>query len=84
MLAILRGSLLGYLSTHIDLRDDKDGVRPFRPHITIVNRDISEADFEAIWAEYSNKNFNANFSVNTVSLLLNDGKRWNIIHTVQF
>ena len=84
MLFILRGSLLDYLSTHIDLRDDKDALRPFHPHITIVNRDISEADFEAIWAAYSNKSFNVDFSVESISLLLNDGKRWNVVYTVRF
>ena len=56
-LSILRSALLDYLSTHIDLCDDKDAARPFHPHVTIVNRDISETDFEAIWTEYSSKIF---------------------------
>jgi 2'-5' RNA ligase len=78
-LSILRGKLLAYLSTHINLRDDKDAARPFHPHITIVNRDISEADFDEIWAEYSAKVFDNQFVMDNISLLRLDGERWKVV-----
>jgi 2'-5' RNA ligase len=78
-LSILRGSLLDYLSMHINLRDEKDAARPFHPHITLVNRDISETDFDLIWGEYARKTFEADFSVDTISLLRKGEERWEIV-----
>ncbi len=79
-LSLLRGALLDYLSTHISLIDEKDAARPFHPHITLVNRDISETDFDLIWAEYAHKTFEAGFSVATISLLRKGEKRWEIVN----
>ena len=81
-LSILRGSLLAYLSMQIGLSDDKDAARPFHPHVTIVNRDISETDFETIWAEYSSKIFEKAFIATAISLLRHNGKRWEVAHDV--
>jgi 2'-5' RNA ligase len=72
-------SLLDYLSTHISLSDEKDAARPFHPHITLVNRDISETDFDLVWGEYAHKTFEAGFSVATISLLRKGEKRWEIV-----
>ncbi len=83
-LSILRSALLNYLSTHIGLRDDKDAARPFHPHVTIVNRDISETDFEAIWAEYSSKTYEKTFIAPTISLLRHNGVRWEVAHETAF
>lgn len=82
--SILRGSLLDYLSTHIGLRDDKDAERPFHPHITIVNRDITEADFEEIWAEYAHKSFENQFIAGGISLLRYNDGRWDVVHIAAF
>jgi 2'-5' RNA ligase len=83
-LSILRGALLTYLATHIGLSDEKDAARPFHPHITIVNRDISEADFETIWGEYSSKIFEKTFVPTAISLLWHNGKRWQVVHEATF
>jgi 2'-5' RNA ligase len=79
-LSLLRGSLLDYLSTYISLSDEKDAARPFHPHITLVNRDISETDFDLIWGEYAHKIFEADFSIGTISLLRKGEKRWEIVN----
>lgn len=83
-LSILRGVLLTYLTTNIGLSDEKDAARPFHPHVTIVNRDISEADFEAIWAEYSSKTFEKAFVAPAISLLRHNGTRWEVAHEAAF
>ena len=83
-LSILRGTLLTYLSTQIGLSDDKDATRPFHPHVTIVNRDISERDFEAIWAEYSSKTFEKAFVATAISLLRHNGTHWEVVHEAAF
>jgi 2'-5' RNA ligase len=79
-LSLLRGALLDYLSMHINLYDEKDAARPFHPHITLVNRDISETDFDLIWAEYAHKTLEADFSVGNISLLRKGEERWEIVN----
>jgi 2'-5' RNA ligase len=81
-LNLMRVELLNYLSTHINLRDEKDATRPYHPHVTIVNRDISEVDFETIWAEYASKIFESTFMAHNISLLRLDDKRWEIINSI--
>jgi 2'-5' RNA ligase len=79
-LNLMRAELLNYLSTHINLRDEKDAARPYHPHVTIVNRDISEVDFETIWREYSCKIFTAEFEIEGISLLKKGDFKWEIIY----
>jgi 2'-5' RNA ligase len=83
-LNLLRLELLNYLSMHINLRDEKDAVRPYHPHITLVNRDISEADFDLIWNEYANRTFYGQFVVDGISLLKKGELKWNTIHITRF
>ena len=83
-LLILRGALLAYLSTHIALSDNKDAARPFHPHVTIVSRDISESDFDAIWAEYSSNIYKKTFVAAAISLLKHNGTRWEVAHESAF
>ncbi len=57
----------------------KKDERPFRPHITLANRDMKPGDFEKAWHYFSEKIFHETFHSRTVSLLkLNLGK-WNIL-----
>jgi 2'-5' RNA ligase len=79
-LNLMRAELLNYLSTHINLRDEKDATRPYHPHVTIVNRDISEADFDTIWNEYANKTFSGQFVCGGISLLKKGEEKWEIVH----
>jgi 2'-5' RNA ligase len=79
-LNLMRAELLNYLSMHLNLRDEKDAGRPYHPHVTIVNRDISEVDFEIIWAEYANRTFSGQFVVDGITLLKKGDVRWEITH----
>jgi 2'-5' RNA ligase len=79
-LNLMRTELLNYLSTHINLRDEKDAGRSYHPRVTIVNRDISETYFEIIWAEYSSKTFTAGFEINGISLLKKGDVKWEVTH----
>jgi 2'-5' RNA ligase len=83
-LNLLRLELLNYLSTHINLRDEKDAVRLYHPHITLVNRDISETDFDLIWNEYANRTFSGEFVVDGIALLKKGDVRWEIAHFTHF
>ncbi|TKC61143.1 hypothetical protein FBD94_11385 [Pedobacter hiemivivus] len=48
------------------------------PHITIAYRDLKD-QFSQIYAEYKNKSFEANFSVDHFTLLKHDRSHWNIL-----
>ena len=58
-------------------------VRPtdknFTPHMTIAYRDLTPANFEKAWEEYSHKEFEEQFEINAVHLLQHNGAQWNII-----
>ena len=41
---------------------------------------LGETDFDLIWGEYARKTFEADFSVDTISLLRKGEKRWEIVN----
>jgi 2'-5' RNA ligase len=51
----------------------------FTPHMTIAYRDLTPANFEKAWEEYSHKEFEEQFEINAVHLLQHNGTQWNII-----
>ena len=62
------------------LRDNK----PFNPHMTVAFRDLSRQNFHRAWAEFREKTFNDDFSVNKIILLWHDHKQWNVHHQAHF
>lgn len=57
----------------------KKDERPFNPHVTIANRDVSPSTFIKAWAHFSKEKFEGSFVVDAISVLkLNSGK-WNVI-----
>jgi 2'-5' RNA ligase len=57
----------------------KKDERPFNPHVTIANRDVSPSTFLKAWAHFSKEQFEGSFTADKVSILkLNSGK-WNVI-----
>jgi 2'-5' RNA ligase len=51
----------------------------FTPHMTIAYRDLTPANFEKAWEEYSHKEFEEQFEINAVHLLQHNGRQWNIM-----
>lgn len=58
--------------------------RPFHPHVTIANRDLSPAAFMKAWARFSKENFHATFSTHTISLLKLVESKWNVVASCNF
>jgi 2'-5' RNA ligase len=50
--------------------------RPFRPHVTLANRDLDREVFSRAWPEYQDRDFTATFEADVVCLLRHDGKSW--------
>lgn len=58
--------------------------RPFHPHVTIANRDMSPAAFLKSWGHFSKEKYHATFPVSSLSLLkLVEGK-WQVIASCNF
>jgi 2'-5' RNA ligase len=57
----------------------KKDERPFNPHVTIANRDVSPSTFVKAWAHFAKETFESSFIADRVSILkLNSGK-WDVI-----
>lgn len=52
--------------------------RPFNPHITIANRDLSKKDFKSAWDYFSELKYNLEFQAESISLLRHNNKEWEI------
>jgi 2'-5' RNA ligase len=57
----------------------KKDERPFNPHVTIANRDVSPGTFIKAWEHFSKEKFECSFVADTISVLkLNSGK-WEVL-----
>ncbi|MEM9538875.1 MAG: 2'-5' RNA ligase family protein [Cyanobacteria bacterium P01_E01_bin.42] len=52
--------------------------RPFAPHLTVAFRDLSKANFKRAWPEFKNKTFFAELFIPQLTLLIHNGKQWEI------
>jgi 2'-5' RNA ligase len=55
----------------------KQEQRPFHPHVTIANRDLSRQDFPEAWQYFQNLQYEAGFKVEAITLLKHNGQTWN-------
>lgn len=82
---VVRQPLLDSLYTQLvkaykGLGKNIDGSKPFNPHATIANRDLTAARFERAWPAFVNRQFDAVFKVTEIHLLKHIGGRWQLFH----
>ncbi|THU41006.1 RNA 2',3'-cyclic phosphodiesterase [Niastella caeni] len=53
--------------------------RPFHPHVTIANRDLTKEDFPQAWQHFQSIAYEATFTADAISLLRHNGKIWEIV-----
>jgi 2'-5' RNA ligase len=58
--------------------------RPFHPHMTIATRDLHKKAFTEAWSFFKEKEYTAQWMVNSISLLKHDQKKWDVVHTSLF
>lgn len=80
-LLAIQNALMGYLEEHLDLIDSVAKSRPFVPHMTVAFRDLSKSNFKKAWQVYQDQPFDYHFTVQELTLLLHNGKRWEIGET---
>lgn len=77
-LLMLQTDLMAYLETALEIVDPVSKSRPFSPHMTVAFRDLTRQNFKAAWPEFQQQALQFEFRANYLTLLLHDGKRWNV------
>lgn len=77
-LLTLQTDLMAYLESNQGIVDKVSKTRPFAPHMTVAFRDLTKQNFHAAWPEFEKRQLDFEFTVNNLTLLLHDGKRWNV------
>lgn len=57
--------------------------RPFHPHVTLATRDLYKKAFHEAWEIFSEKQYEAKWLINGISLLRHNKKNWDVIFTSQ-
>lgn len=77
-LLTLQANLMAYLASHLGIVDQVSQSRPFAPHMTVAFRDLTKQNFRVAWPEFQQRQLNFEFTAENLTLLLHDGKRWQI------
>ena len=64
------------------VKQAKNSFHVFTPHITLLNRDITEEQFNRAWEKFRKTSFQARFMVSELVLLKHEGKKWNIVTSI--
>jgi 2'-5' RNA ligase len=77
-LLTLQAELMAHLETNLGIIDEVGKKRPFAPHMTVAFKDLTKQNFKAAWPEFENRDLHFEFTASFLTLLLHDGRRWNI------
>jgi 2'-5' RNA ligase len=73
--------LSDYLETELKIVDPRAKNRPFRPHLTVAFRDLKKSAFKEAWPIYQEQSLNFEFTVSQLTLLLHNGKQWEVFQS---
>jgi 2'-5' RNA ligase len=74
----LQADLMTDVENNLGFVDKVDQSRPFTPHLTVAFRDLAKQNFHAAWPEFKERQLYFEFTATYLTLLMHDGKRWNI------
>jgi 2'-5' RNA ligase len=74
----LQKELMAEMETSLAIRDSVSGQRSFVPHMTVAFRDLTQQNFRVAWPEFEARSFQYNFIATHLTLLIHDGKQWQI------
>lgn len=77
-LLTLKADLMAAVENNLGIVDKVSKTRPFAPHMTVAFRDLTKQNFKAAWPEFEKRQLYFEFTADKLTLLLHDGKRWNI------
>lgn len=80
----LQKQLVLHVKRNLQLFNQSDDKRGFHPHITVAFRDLKKQNFYAVWDEYQNKLFQAQFNCSSFCLLKHQEQKWVIYKEFKF
>ncbi len=69
---------MAHLETVLGIVDPVSKSRAFSPHMTVAFRDLTRQNFKAAWQEFQQRQLQFEFTATQLTLLIHDGKRWNV------
>lgn len=78
--AILETLYQNVIKDFKELGKNIDALRPFNPHMTIANRDLTQSRFAKAWPAFEGRSFRSSFMVSGIHLLKHIGGRWQLFH----
>lgn len=76
-LLTLQTDLMAHLEI-LGIVDPVSKTRAFSPHMTVAFRDLTRQNFKAAWPEFQQRQLQFEFTAGYLTLLVHDGKRWNV------
>jgi 2'-5' RNA ligase len=73
-----------YLEDSLAIVDEMAKTRLFAPHLTVAYRDLTRDNFRKAWPEFAAKKFCFEFIIPQLTLLLHNGKQWQIYQDFKF
>ena len=80
----LQGYLMAHLEESVGIVDPVSKTRPFAPHMTVAFKDLTRQKFRAAWPEFQRRELEFKFAVSQLTLLIHDGKQWNVSRNFDF
>jgi 2'-5' RNA ligase len=80
----LQGDLMAQMEDSLGIVDSVSKTRPFAPHMTVAFQDLTKQNFRAAWPEFQHRELEFQFTVSQLTLLIHDGKRWNVNRNFAF
>ena len=77
-LLALQKDLMEYVETSMGIVEKVSKTRPFAPHMTVAFRDLTKQNFRKAWSEFHNRPLEFDFTASQLTLLIHDGRRWNV------
>lgn len=77
-LLAVQKDLITYLEESLNIVDQVSKTRPFAPHLTVAFRNLTRQNFRQAWPEFEQQQLYFEFIVPRLTLLIHNGKRWQV------
>lgn len=68
-----------FFKRELDIFNANYKERPYHPHLTLAFRDLKKSQYGSAWAEFSEKEYKAEFMADKIALLKHNGKSWDVL-----
>ncbi|MBV8885505.1 MAG: 2'-5' RNA ligase family protein [Chroococcidiopsidaceae cyanobacterium CP_BM_RX_35] len=83
-LLTLQTDLMTDLEGTLGIVDPISKTRTFSPHMTVAFRDLTRQNFMVAWSEFQQRQLQFEFTATKLTLLIHDGRRWNVKSNSEF